>query len=923
MNPAPRDNPDRRSVLEVLGGRSTLISKVLLPDSGSEHGVSPIVAAGSAAKKLVPQGRAKYQILGEIARGGMGVILKGHDGDLGRDLAIKVLDPELAKNPAVVSRFVEEAQIGGQLQHPGIVPVYELGLMADDAPYFTMKLVKGRTLSALLSQRKSTADNRTRILQVFGSVCQTIAYAHSKGVLHRDVKPANIMVGAFGEVQVVDWGLAKVLHRGGVADERRAQHSVYTIIETVRSGPGSSGSDSIMGSVMGTPAYMSPEQAQGEVEKLDERADVFALGATLCEILTGRPPYEATAAESTLVQAARARLDPARERIAACDADPALKKLCLECMTPARDARPRDAEAVANAVHEYLSSVEERAHQAEVAATAARVKTEEQRRRLRLTLALAGSVLATLLLGGGGYWWIQQERTARTAKVRDAVEAAFAESIRLGQEGQPADALEAAKRAQALTDANDVDAAVRDRAATFVQQATAAVETADRERALLAKDEALRARLVELRLQQIETIGDRDKEAALHGRFVAAFRDYGVDLDGAEMTPALDRMRERHIAEEIALALDDMGRLRRTLFGQQAQEFERLVALAMDLDPDPERLRLRQAIRDDDLPALLAFAANDHLGDLPPGSIWVLSATLWDRHPEHRPDVYRMYDQALYLYPGDYVLQAIGATIYRIAGRHEAALACRRAAFALQPDQVQARLDLGDGLFFAGRMVDALGVYRACVAKVPQHAAAHNGLGWVQMQLGLLDGACASFQRACELQDGESFRADLLMAKYLLGRATKADLQQAVRAATMVTGPMNCALALADAPDESLRDPRLAIEIVHDAALANVQETAGALLECLARANLGEWAEAQAALDRFDTHTEYLILTPLAFPFLRATLHARLGHLDAARECLARGQEGWRDLVGTDEQGWASSDVARWRTRAMLALEGR
>ncbi len=124
----------------------------------------------------------------------------------------------MAKNPAVVARFVEEAQIGGQLQHPGIVPVYELGLMADEAPYFTMKLVKGRTLSALLTQRKSTAENRTRLLQIFESVCQTLAYAHSKGVLHRDVKPANIMVGAFGEVQVVDWGLAKVLHRGGVAD---------------------------------------------------------------------------------------------------------------------------------------------------------------------------------------------------------------------------------------------------------------------------------------------------------------------------------------------------------------------------------------------------------------------------------------------------------------------------------------------------------------------------------------------------------------------------------------------------------------------------------------------------------------------------------------------------------------------------------
>ena len=136
-----------------------------------------------------------------------------------------------------------------------------------------------------------------------------MAYAHSKGVLHRDLKPANIMVGAFGEVQVVDWGLAKVLSRGGVADEKRANESLHTIIETVRSGPGSSGSDSMVGSVMGTPAYMAPEQAQGEIEKLDERADVFSLGAILCECPDRSPAVRSrSTGESLVVHAARAKL---------------------------------------------------------------------------------------------------------------------------------------------------------------------------------------------------------------------------------------------------------------------------------------------------------------------------------------------------------------------------------------------------------------------------------------------------------------------------------------------------------------------------------------------------------------------------------------------------------------------------------------
>jgi serine/threonine-protein kinase len=920
MIPTPADpSHSRRSVLELLGSRTGGVSKVLLPDSGSEHGVSPIVTPASTAK-LVPGGRWKYQIIGEIARGGMGVILKGHDGDLGRDLAIKVLDPEMAKNPAVVSRFVEEAQIGGQLQHPGIVPVYELGLMTDDAPYFTMKLVKGRTLSALLTQRKSTADNRTRILQIFESVCQTLAYAHSKGVLHRDVKPANIMVGAFGEVQLVDWGLAKVLHRGGVADELRAKHSVFTIIETVRSGPGSNGSDSIMGSVMGTPAYMSPEQAQGEVEKLDERADVFALGATLCEILTGRPPYEGTDAESALMLASRARLDPARERIAACDADPLLKDLCLDCMTPARDARPRDAEAVARAIHEYLSSVEERAHKAEVAATEARVKTLEQRRRLRLTLALGSALLATLLLGGGGWWWMHAEREARTSQVRDAVEAAFGESLALRQEGRASDALEAARRGLALTAASDVEPALRARAAAFVQQAEAAVTDAERERELLEHDEQLRHRLIELRLAQIGTVGNREKEAELHQLFVRAFADYGVDLDAEQITPALERIRERCIAEEVALALDDLGRLRRNLFGEQALEFQRLAALAMDLDPDPERLRLRQAILADDVPALLELGAPERLADLPPGSVWVLSSTLWERYPQHRPDVYRIYDQALYLHPDDYVLQSIGAAIYRMVGRNDAALACRRAAFALQPDNLQARYDLAEGLFFAGRMIDAVGVYRACLAKTPSHAPSHIGLAWTLLQLGDYDGACASFVKAVELQPGSQSQSDAYMAQYFAGRVAKADLVKAAGVTGVAEEALNYALALADHPDPTKRDLELAIRTVRDPAFAETYEKAGALIEAVARTHLGDFRAAQDALARFDAKSEYLVLTPLSLPFLRAVIYAGLGQRDTARECYARGAEGWDQLIGSDAAAWARSDVARWRAAAEQAL---
>ena len=288
------------SVLTMLSGSIGKVPRVALRESAAE-GEDPISKPNSPE---VPKSDSdsRYRLDGEIARGGMGAIIKGRDTDLGRDLAIKVLLDSHKDKPEVIQRFVEEAQIGGQLQHPGIAPVYELGQFADKRPFFSMKLVKGQTLAKLLAVREDAADERGKFIGIFEQVCQTMAYAHSRGVIHRDLKPANIMVGAFGEVQVMDWGLAKVLSSGGVADEKKAhdKQQGQSIIQTMRStgsdAPGSfgsTGSETQMGSVMGTPAYMPPEQALGEVDLMNERADVFGLGAILCEILTGQPPYVA------------------------------------------------------------------------------------------------------------------------------------------------------------------------------------------------------------------------------------------------------------------------------------------------------------------------------------------------------------------------------------------------------------------------------------------------------------------------------------------------------------------------------------------------------------------------------------------------------------------------------------------------------
>ncbi len=155
-----------------------------------------------------------YAILGEIGRGGMGIVLEAQDGGLDRRVAVKLLLKQHDNRPELVRRFLDEAQISGRLQHPGIVPVYQLGRLEDQRPFFAMKLVQGQTLADLLAGRTDPAAGRERLLAIFEQVCQTMAYAHSRRVIHRDLKPSNIMVGPFGEVQIMDWGLAKVLTAG-------------------------------------------------------------------------------------------------------------------------------------------------------------------------------------------------------------------------------------------------------------------------------------------------------------------------------------------------------------------------------------------------------------------------------------------------------------------------------------------------------------------------------------------------------------------------------------------------------------------------------------------------------------------------------------------------------------------------------------
>jgi hypothetical protein len=307
----------------------------------------------------------------------MGSVYLARDTDLRRDVALKFIRPELLTAAATVARFEREARITATLAHPGIPPVHALGRLPDGQPFLVMKLIHGRTLEELLAARPDPSHELDRFIEVFEQICQAVAYAHSRGVIHRDLKPANVMVGEFGEVQVMDWGLAKVLGEGG--DERGPDGAEPCGPELTGAG------------VLGTPAYMPPEQARGETGTLGKSADVYSLGAILCVVLTGRPPLTGGVAD-VLRRSAAGELSDAHESVRRSGADPGLISLALACLSPTPAGRPADAAEVGAAVRAARESASDWAKNSEFAQVVVRerqaARTNQGRRFVGLSFGL-------------------------------------------------------------------------------------------------------------------------------------------------------------------------------------------------------------------------------------------------------------------------------------------------------------------------------------------------------------------------------------------------------------------------------------------------------------------------------------------------------------------------------------------------------
>ncbi len=276
----------------------------------------------------------RFELQTEIGRGGMGRVVQAVDRQFSRSVAIKELSGPGGKNARI--RFAREALVTGNLEHPGIPPVYARGVRPNGTPWYAMRLVRGRTFAAALATT-STLESRLALLPALIATAHTLGYAHSRGVIHRDVKPDNIVLGPFGEAVLLDWGIAKA--RG------------FSIGDEGESPAPSSATHTLHGAVMGTPQYMAPEQARGE--DVDERTDVFALGALLYELLTGRSPYGGTDAREVLALAITAA--PAPVATLQADAPPELIAVCERAMSAAPAGRYANASAVALAMEAVLS----------------------------------------------------------------------------------------------------------------------------------------------------------------------------------------------------------------------------------------------------------------------------------------------------------------------------------------------------------------------------------------------------------------------------------------------------------------------------------------------------------------------------------------------------------------------------------------
>jgi tetratricopeptide (TPR) repeat protein len=790
----PAHDPDDRArrAARTVAGDATASTGAPHASTDANHTLPAPPDQPPAAGPAVPG----FDVRGELARGGMGVVLAATDRALGRAVAIKTLRPDVT-DPTALRRFTDEARITAGLAHPGIPPIHQVGTLADGRPFLAMKLIQGKTLAALLADagRADAAD----LLPVFEYVCQAVGFAHSRGIIHRDLKPLNIMVGAFGEVQVMDWGLAK--------ESRGADAGAET-----DAGGGTEPSDSYFetqfGRAMGTPQYMPPEQARGEWDVVTERSDVFALGGILAAILTGKPPHEGATARAVLRSARAGDLAACFARLDACGADPELIALAKRCLSPEPADRPADAAEVARLVAAHRAGVQARLAAAETARAAAAARAEEahhraeaeaakareQRRRRRTQLGLV-CALALLVLGGGAFAW-HADRAAEQKRF-EAARAADEARARGGRNAEALDRLLA-----------ECEAALRD---DDSPAAEAVLREAERR---IAEDgaEPLRPRLARCRadfdlLTELDRL-DEGRWTEADGRtppraqnaaaWAAFFRRHGIIPGETDRAAAVRFVNESLVRERLLAALDEWF---------AAAPASPLLELVQAADPDPFRDAVRLAITADLRLFVRLIALQPALAGQPPRTHILLAGhrllpipvcdriltAAHRRAPRHLPVLMALSTlhradnpqtaqrragwcrTALALRPTNTTLWNNLGWALRDADEPGDAIAAFREALRLDPRQYHTHHGLGLALMDADNYPEGLIAAERAIELRPDFANPYNARGVALRRTGRLEEAVASYTRSIELDpEFDKPRINLARALAQLGRFDEA-----------------------------------------------------------------------------------------------------------------------------------------------------
>ncbi|HEY8504023.1 MAG TPA: tetratricopeptide repeat protein, partial [Gemmataceae bacterium] len=573
----------------------------------------------------------------------------------------------------------------------------------------------------------------------FEQICQALAYAHARRVIHRDLKSSNVMVGAFGEVQVMDWGLAKVVPEAGGPTDVPSDTEPGTVIRSPQEEGGVE--PTRYGSVLGTYAYMPPEQARGWVGEVDRRSDVFALGAILCDILTGKPPYPGPSRREMQIQAFEADLSGAFARLEACGADPELVALARHCLAPRKEERPANAGEVAAAVAAHQAAAQERLQAERLERERAQVKAAEERKRRRWQAGLAAAVLGLVVLTGGGWSWWRQQETLR----RQGVEAAL---------GRVSDH-------EARGEWGEARAALQEAAGRLGEGGPADL----RERLARAESElALVAKLERIREDRAALVNGEFDHASAAPAYEAAFREAGLDVVAGEVTALAAAVRDSPIRAQLVAALDDWAMVAFAAGDADSRATcERLMRIARAADPDRDlRDRLRDPARWRDRQALKELARSAAGADVPPSLVTVLSSLMQGAGmPAEAEGVLR---EAQARYPDDFWVNFLLGNALN-ASRPAEAVGFYRAALAARPGSATAQNNLGIALSRLGDEPRAIRAYERAIELAPDYAVPWYNLAISRKAVGDPDGEIAAYRKALAISP------DYARCRYNLGVA--------------------------------------------------------------------------------------------------------------------------------------------------------